>query len=185
VSAVRTIMSLPTFHDQMLLQHHVLSTNVEIIQDNAKASCDEKCTKQLSLLNPPGSPRQQEPKCRWRRALVRQASDPESPPQRGCRSDSNLLQDVQPETSINRRSPWAKLVRQVSDEKPMKPVRRGSKDCYIPTKRPRCRWQKPNWKDLSGARDSKLFIPSRRGSMDGMQQSFPDTRKHTVFAATA
>jgi hypothetical protein len=41
-------------------------------------------------------------------------------------SDSNLLRDVQPETSIDQRSPWAQLVRQVSDEKLMKPVRRGS-----------------------------------------------------------
>jgi hypothetical protein len=190
VNAARTIMSLPTFLGQMLLEHHVLRTNVEIIQDNAKAY-DGKCIKRLSL-NPPGSPRQQEPRCRWRRALVRHASGgklfvpvrhPESPLQRGCVSDSNLLRDVQPETSIDRRSPLAKLVRQVNDEKLTKPARRGSNDCFSSTKSPKCRWKKLNWKDLSGAGDSKLFIPSRRGSMDGMQQSFPESRKRTVLAA--
>jgi hypothetical protein len=176
----------------MLLQHHVLPTNVEIIQDNAKAY-DGKCTKQLSL-NPPRSPRQQEPRCRWRRALVRQASDGkpfvpvrrrETLLQRGG-SDSNLLQDVHPETYIDRGSPWAKLVPlQVSDEKLMKPARRGSNDCFLPTESPKCRGQKLNSKDLSGADDSKLFIPSRKGSMDGMQQSFQETRKRTIPAAMA
>jgi hypothetical protein len=194
VSAARTIMSLPTtFLGQILLQHHVLPTNVEIIQDNAK-SYDEKCIKRLSL-NPPGSLLQQEPRCRWRRALIRQASDGKlcAPVRRrgslletrGCVSDSNLLRDAQPETSIDQRSPWAKLVRQVNDEKLTKPVRRGSNDCYSSTKSPKCRWKKLNWKDLSGAGDSKLCIPSRTGSMDTMQQSCPETLKRTVLAAMA
>jgi hypothetical protein len=213
MSAATATMNLPTFLGQMLLEHHVLPTNVKIIQDNA-TSHDEKCAKRLSLSPPPGSPRQ-EPRCRWRRALIREASDGKlsvptrrgSPLPRGDVSDSKLLRDVQanatmgnnkPATSIDRRrSPLVKLDRKGSGYKLMKPVRRRSmgemaacpelvsNDCCSPVaKSPKCRWQKLNWIGLSGA-DSKLFIPSRRISMEMHLSPFPDTRKRIGPATMA